>query len=82
MTKQAGEGYCAKTEICHKQEFLFSWHFYTVFGNPFIVAIGYPADGAGLQAAWMFSGNDKVDVKTILCVITSVRINVETWKLL
>lgn len=65
-----------KTETSHKHEILLCCWFYTMFGNQFIVAMGYPAERAGLEATWRFSGNDRHDSKTTAYAITSVLVNV------
>lgn len=61
-TTQTDEGsWYAKSDTSHKHQTLFCCGFYMVFGNQFIVAMGYPAVRVGLQAALRFSGNDRLD---------------------
>lgn len=66
---------CVKPEISHKHEILFFWGFYNLFGNQFVVAMGYPADRVRLEAAWMFLGSDRHDRKTTAYAITSAFVN-------
>lgn len=66
---------CVKPAISHKHEILFCWGFYNLFGNQFVVAMGYPAERVCLEAAWMFLGSDRHDSKTTAYVITSMFIN-------
>lgn len=47
-----------------------------VFGNQFIVTMGYLADRVGLQAACRFSANDWRDFKTMLNMMALVCMNV------
>lgn len=58
-------------------EILFRCGFYPVFGNQFIVAMGYPADRFGLQEACGLSGNDELDFKSTRHAITSVCVSVD-----
>lgn len=70
---------CMKPEISHKHEILFCCGFYNLFGNQFLVAMGYPTECVRLEAAWMFLGSEGHDSKTTAYAITSAFINAWMW---